>query len=82
MAQQRTTNASGVRVASDEHSLTVGPNGPTGLQDAYVVQKMQDFNRERVPERVVNAKGSAAHGSLRSPRTSRTGERGVPVERR
>jgi catalase len=62
MAEPRTTTASGVPVASDEHSLTVGPNGPTVLQDAYVVQKMQHFNRERVPERVVHAKGSAAHG--------------------
>jgi hypothetical protein len=59
MAEQRTTNASGLPVASDEQSLTVGPNGPTVLQDAYVVQKMQHFNRERVPERVVHAKGSA-----------------------
>jgi catalase len=57
MAEQRTTNASWVPVASDEYSLTVGPNGPTVLQDAYVVQKI---NRERVPERVVHAKGSAA----------------------
>jgi catalase len=58
----RTTTDSGVPVASDEHSLTVGPNGPTVLHDAYVVQKMQHFNRERVPERVVHAKGGGAHG--------------------
>ena len=64
MAEQRTTNASGVRVASDEHSLTVGPNGPMVLR-AYVVQKMQQFNRQRVPEGVVHAKGSAAYGSSR-----------------
>jgi catalase len=57
-----TTTDSGIPVASDEHSLTVGPNGPTVLHDAYVVQKMQHFNRERVPERVVHAKGSGAHG--------------------
>jgi catalase len=57
-----TTNDSGIPVASDEHSLTVGPNGPTVLHDAYVVQKMQHFNRERVPERVVHAKGAGAHG--------------------
>ena len=57
-----TTNDSGVPVASDEHSLTVGPKGPTVLHDAYVVQKMQHFNRERVPERVVHAKGGAARG--------------------
>jgi catalase len=57
-----TTNDSGVPVASDDHSLTVGPTGPTVLHDSYVVQKMQHFNRERVPERVVHAKGSGAHG--------------------
>ena len=54
MAEQRTTNASGALVARDERSLTVGPNGPTVLQDDYVVQKMQDSNRDRVPERVVH----------------------------
>ena len=73
MAEQRTTNASGVRVAGDEQSLTVGPIGPTVLQDAYVVQKMPHFNRERLPKRVVHAKGSAAHGSSRSLPTSRSG---------
>lgn len=57
-----TTNDSGVPAASDEYSLTVGPSGPTVLHDHYVVQKMQHFNRERVPERVVHAKGSGAHG--------------------
>jgi catalase len=57
-----TTTDSGIPAASDDHSLTAGPNGPTVLHDAYVVQKMQHFNRERVPERVVHAKGSGAHG--------------------
>jgi catalase len=57
-----TTNDSGIPAASDERSLTAGPDGPTLLQDSYVVQKMQHFNRERIPERVVHAKGSAAHG--------------------
>jgi catalase len=57
-----TTNDSGVPVASDDHSLTVGPKGPTVLHDSYVVQKMQHFNRERIPERVVHAKGAGAHG--------------------
>jgi catalase len=66
MGQERvpatTTTDSGIPVASDDNSLTVGPGGPTVLQDAYVVQKMQHFNRERVPERVVHAKGGGAHG--------------------
>jgi catalase len=57
-----TTTDSGIPAASDEHSLTVGPGGPTVLHDHYVVQKMQHFNRERVPERVVHAKGTGAHG--------------------
>jgi catalase len=59
--RRETTTDSGIPAASDEHSLTAGINGPTVLHDAYVVQKMQHFNRERVPERVVHAKGGA-HG--------------------
>jgi catalase len=57
-----TTTESGIPVPSDDRSLTVGPGGPTVLHDAATVQKMQHFNRERVPERVVHAKGSGAHG--------------------
>lgn len=58
----RTTTDTGIPATSDEHSLTVGPSGPIALHDHYLVQKMQHFNRERVPERVVHAKGGAAHG--------------------
>src|ERR1700710_2863804 len=57
-----TTNDAGIPAASDEYSLSVGPNGPLLLQDHYLIQKMAQFNRERVPERVVHAKGSGAHG--------------------
>src|SRR5438046_9546599 len=57
-----TTTDAGIGAASDDHSLTVGADGPILLQDHYVVQKMQAFNRERVPERVVHAKGSGAFG--------------------
>src|SRR5712671_5646548 len=57
-----TTTNSGIPAASDDNSLTIGPNGPTVLHDTYVVQKMQGFNRERIPERVVHAKGTGAHG--------------------
>ena len=45
-------------------SLTVGANGPILMQDHYVLQKMAQFNRERVPERVVHAKGGGAHGTF------------------
>jgi catalase len=57
-----TTTDAGIATGSDEHSLTVGPDGPILLQDHYVIQKMAHFNRERVPERVVHAKGGGAHG--------------------
>src|SRR3984893_12774317 len=57
-----TTTDAGIGAASDDHSLTVGPDGPILLQDHYVIQKMQAFNRERVPERVVHAKGGGAFG--------------------
>jgi catalase len=57
-----TTTDAGIPATSDEYSLTVGPNGPILLQDHYVIQKMAQFNRERVPERVVHAKGSGAFG--------------------
>src|SRR5260221_12675890 len=57
-----TTTDAGIPVASDEFSLTVGPTGPVLLQDSYLIEKMAQFNRERVPERVVHAKGSGAFG--------------------
>ncbi|MFD6185916.1 catalase [Streptomyces goshikiensis] len=57
-----TTTNTGIPVESDEHSLTVGPDGPILLQDHYLIEKMAQFNRERVPERVVHAKGSGAYG--------------------
>lgn len=57
-----TTTDAGIPAASDEFSLSAGSNGPLLLQDHYLIQKMAQFNRERVPERVVHAKGGGAHG--------------------
>jgi catalase len=45
-----------------ENSLTVGPRGPVVFDDILLFDKMAHFNRERIPERVVHAKGSGAHG--------------------
>ncbi|MFJ8913450.1 catalase [Amycolatopsis sp. NPDC102389] len=59
-----TTNNVGIPVASDNDSLTIGANGPILLQDHYLIEKNAQFNRERVPERVVHAKGGGAHGFL------------------
>jgi catalase len=56
------TDQHGTAAPNNDHSITVGPRGPVLEQDRYMFEKMQNFNRERVPERVVHAKGSAAHG--------------------
>jgi catalase len=49
-------------VPSDEYSLTVGPGGPALLQDAYLIEKLAHFARERVPDRVYHVKGGGAFG--------------------
>ena len=54
----------GIPVASDDHSLTVGPDGLILLQDHYLIEQMANFNRERTPERQPHAKGAGAFGSL------------------
>jgi catalase len=57
-----TTTDAGIPVASQEHSLTVGPDGPILLNDFYLIEQMANFNRERIPERQPHAKGSGAFG--------------------
>ncbi len=59
-----TTTDAGIPVASDEHSLTVGPDGPILLQDHYLIEQMANFNRERIPERQPHAKGGGAFGKF------------------
>ena len=44
-----TTTDAGIPVASQEHSLTIGPDGPIVLQDFYLIEQMANFNRERIP---------------------------------
>jgi catalase len=56
------STASGRPYYENEDSMTVGPRGPVLLQDAYLHEKLARFNRERIPERVVHAKGSGAFG--------------------
>lgn len=57
-----TTTDAGIRVQSDEHSLTVGRDGPIVLHDHYLLEQIANFNRERIPERQPHAKGSGAFG--------------------
>ncbi|GAB3311174.1 catalase [Epidermidibacterium keratini] len=58
------TTDTGAPAESDRNSLTVGPDGPILLHDAHFVNQMAHFNRERVPERNVHAKGSGAFGEF------------------
>jgi len=59
---RHTTTDGGAAVASDEHSLTLGADGPILLQDHYLIGQMAQFNRERIPERQPHAKGGGAFG--------------------
>jgi catalase len=59
--QALTTNQ-GVPVADNQHSLKIGLRGPTALEDFILREKITHFDHERIPERVVHARGSAAHG--------------------
>lgn len=59
--QTLTTNQ-GVPVADNQHSLKVGLRGPSALEDFILREKLTHFDHERIPERVVHARGSAAHG--------------------
>jgi catalase len=54
MKEKFTTTTGGVPVASDEDSRTVGPDGTIVLHDVYLVEKLAQFNRERVPERATD----------------------------
>lgn len=58
------TTAAGAPVSENQHSLSAGPRGPLLLQDVHLIEKLAHFARERIPERVVHAKGSGAYGTL------------------
>src|SRR5258706_8101628 len=60
--KRKMTTDAGRPVGDNQNSLTVGPRGPVVFEDFLLFEKMAHFNRERIPERVVHAKGSGAHG--------------------
>jgi catalase len=62
MTNNRLTTSWGAPVGDNQNSITAGDRGPTLLQDVHLLEKLAHFNRERVPERVVHAKGAGAHG--------------------
>lgn len=56
------TTGFGIPVGDDQNSLTAGDRGPVLIQDFHLLDKLSHFNRERIPERVVHAKGAGAGG--------------------
>jgi len=64
MTNKTLTQANGSPVVDNDNSLTAGARGPVLLQDTWLIEKLAHFDRERIPERVVHAKGSAAFGTF------------------
>jgi len=62
MKEKHLTTNQGVPVSDNQNSLTAGERGPVLLQDVHLIEKLAHFDRERIPERVVHAKGAGAHG--------------------
>ncbi|GGK33525.1 catalase [Pilimelia terevasa] len=60
------TTAQGARLRDTDHSLKAGPRGPVLLQDHHLREKITHFDHERIPERVVHARGAGAHGRFRA----------------
>ncbi len=63
--KEKLTTASGRPYFENEDSMTVGSRGPILLQDYYLHEKLAHFNRERLPERIVHAKGTGAFGTFK-----------------
>lgn len=62
--KKKLTSETGRPIADNQNTETAGPHGPVLMQDAWYIEKLAHFNRERIPERVVHAKGSGAFGTL------------------
>ncbi len=65
MTKTTLTTTAGAPIADNQNSISAGPRGPLLMQDYQLLEKLAHQNRERVPERVVHAKGSAAYGVLK-----------------
>ena len=61
---QTLTKDNGAPLGDNQNSQTAGPNGPVLLQDSQLIEKLQRFDRERIPERVVHARGTGAEGEF------------------
>lgn len=65
-AQKQMNSQTGSPVGDNQHSKTVGSTGPVLLEDIYLIEKLAAFDRERIPERVVHARGAGAFGYFES----------------
>ena len=64
MKTSRLTSSAGIPIADDQNAVTAGKHGPVLLQDVALLEKLAHFNRERIAERVVHAKGTGAYGTF------------------
>ena len=62
--KQKLTTEAGAPVGDNQNIQTAGPHGPALLQNVWLIEKLAHFNRERIPERIVHAKGSGAFGTF------------------
>jgi catalase len=69
MKEKYLTTNQGVPVSDNQDSVSVGERGPVLLQDVHLIEKLAHFDRERIPERVVHARGAGAHGYFQVYRT-------------
>jgi catalase len=69
---QYLTTTQGLRLPDTDHSLKAGERGPTLLEDFHLREKITHFDHERIPERVVHARGAAAHGVFESYGTAKS----------
>ncbi len=58
------TTEAGAPVADNQNSQTAGAGGPGLIQDQLLIEKLAHFNRERIPERIVHARGAGAYGTF------------------
>ena len=62
--QAALTTNTGAPVGDNQNSKTAGDNGPVLLEDLHLIEKLANFDRERIPERVVHARGVGVHGEI------------------
>lgn len=81
VAEDTLTRSTGAPVGDNQNSLTAGPSGPTLLQDHHLIEKLGHFDRERIPERVVHARGTGAFGVFKATADLSDETRAAPFQK-